>query len=130
MLKLEPRAMARFNSARERLYATGFYALGGHDLALALEAFGLMAAMCPLDQRPWLGLGAAYEQLENWEQARGFYRVARGVAGHSVWPLLGSARVLAALGQRSEACGLLDRAEQLANDELCREQIARLRGNL
>ncbi|HEX2732509.1 MAG TPA: hypothetical protein VHM70_12940 [Polyangiaceae bacterium] len=116
--------------ARERLYATGYAALAERNLDLALEAFGLMAAVSPFEERPWIGLGAAHEQNRNWSAAAGFYRMGRSVAGHSVWPLIGEARALAALGRRAEAEGLLEQALELTSERSIAEQIENLRGQL
>jgi hypothetical protein len=130
MLTFNRGALPQYETARERLYATGFNALAVHDSKLALNAFGLMAAMSPLDERPWLGLGAAHEQAEHWELAAGFYRMGRSVADLSVWPLLGEARSLGKLGKVSEARRLLDHAEDLTSEAGILNHIERIRGAL
>lgn len=118
------------NEARERLYAAGFHALAAHDSRKAYKSFGLMAAMCPLDERPWLGLGATHEHDSDWQLAAGCYRIARRVAERSPMPLLGEARVLGVLGKLAEARSLLDQAELIAEEPATFAQIEEIRGNL
>lgn len=124
------RAFAHLEKLRESLYATGFTALSGRDVPGACSAFGLMAALCPLDERSWLGLGAAHEQQEDWQLAVNFYRMSRSVAEHSVWPRLGEARALGKLGKLVEACALLDGAERLTDDSRILKHIDEVRGEL
>jgi hypothetical protein len=95
-----------------------------------LSAFGFMAALCPVDKRPWLGLAAATEQTGDWSLAASFYRLGQNVAEDCPWPLIGQARVLGKLGQWAQARELLDRAENLTRQDEVLAHIEQLRGEL
>jgi Flp pilus assembly protein TadD len=121
---------AQFEGTRERLYRAGYDALAASDSQRALSAFGFMAALCPVDKRPWLGLAAATEQTGDWSLAASFYRLGQNVAESCPWPLIGQARVLGKLGRYAEARSLLDRAEDLTQDESTLRHVAQVRDDL
>jgi regulator of sirC expression with transglutaminase-like and TPR domain len=114
----------------EQLYASGFNALAENKTEAAQRCFGLMLALSPLDERPWAGLGAAREQLEDFHVAAGLYKLGSSVAPKSIYCKLGEARSRARLGEHHAALQLLDQAELLAEDSRALAAIEEIRGDL
>lgn len=117
-------------SVAETLYATGFHALSEGFSKEAQKCFALMAGVTPFDARPWVGLGASFEQQGNWKGALGMYTFGRTVNPSSLHCKLGEARMLAKTGEYHKAQCVLDTAEAQANhlDEVA--LVERLRGEL
>lgn len=114
----------------ETLYATGFRALSEGFSKEAQKCFSLMVGVAPFDARPWVGLGASFEQQGNWKRALGMYIFGRTMNPDSVHCKLGEARMLAKTGEHQKAESVLDVAEAQANhmDEV--KLVERLRGEL
>jgi Flp pilus assembly protein TadD len=114
----------------ETLYATGFRALSEGFSKEAQKCFALMAGVAPFDARPWVGLGASFEQQGNWTGALGMYTFGRSVNPSSLHCKLGEARMLARTGDYHKAQNVLDVAAANANyaDEV--RLVERLRGEL
>ena len=94
----------------ETLYATGFRALSEGYSTQAQKCFALMAGVAPFDARPWVGLGAAFEQQGAWQCALGMYTFGRSVNPSSIHCKLGEARMLAKTGNFDQARCVLDGA--------------------
>jgi Flp pilus assembly protein TadD len=117
-------------SVAETLYATGFRALSEGFSKEAKKCFALMAGVAPLDARPWVGLGASFEQQGDWKGALGMYTFGRSMNPASVFCRLGEARMLAKTGKYHEAQCVLDMAEANANLAEEVQLVERLRGEL
>lgn len=117
-------------SVAETLYATGFRALSEGFSKEAQKCFALMAGVAPFDARPWVGLGASFEQQGNWKSALGMYTFGRSVNPTSLHCKLGEARMLAKTGEYHEAQNVLDTAEAHANFTEEVQLVERLRGEL
>lgn len=114
----------------EKLYATGYEALGHGNSDVATQTFLLMAGVVPFDARAWVGLGTSLEQQGKLQRALGVYTLGRTLAPASVYCKLGEARVLGKLGQHSRAQSVLDVAATHANHTHELQLIERLRGEL
>jgi Flp pilus assembly protein TadD len=117
-------------SVAETLYATGFRALSEGFSKEAQKCFALMAGVAPFDARPWVGLGASFEQQGNWKGALGMYTFGRSVNPTSLHCKLGEARMLAKTGEYHAAQNVLDTAEAHANLAEEVQLVERLRGEL
>lgn len=117
-------------SVAETLYATGFRALSEGYSKEAQKCFALMAGVAPFDARPWVGLGAAFEQRGEWKCALGMYTFGRSVNPASIHCKLGEARMLAKTGDYNRAQCVLDSASAEANHLADVELVERMRGEL
>lgn len=125
-----PHSNNRSQAVAETLYATGFKALSEGYSKEAQKCFALMAGVAPLDARPWVGLGASFEQQGNFKGALGMYTFGRTVNPKSLHCKLGEARMLAKTGKYHQAQNVLDTAAALANHVEELELVERLRGEL
>src|SRR5690606_19356581 len=89
---------AHVNATAEQLYASGYAALTEGNAKTAQRHFGLMLAVAPFDQRPWLGLASSRERLGDHALAAGLYQLAAAVAPDPLLCLLGQARCHSKLG--------------------------------
>jgi Flp pilus assembly protein TadD len=103
-------------ASAERLYASGYAALSDGNAAAAQRYFGLMLAVAPFDERPWIGLAASRERLGDHRVAAGLYQLAAAVSPNPALPLLGQARAYLALYRPRRAEALLDQAEASTDD--------------
>lgn len=113
--KLSPSELA------EQFYAFGYRALvdGQGEIAARYFAFQLLAN--PNDERAWIGLGSAQEQLGKPIHAAAAYRLGAAHGASSAWCQLGLGRVLRRLGRAREAERAFDEAERAAHQP---EQLA------
>jgi hypothetical protein len=98
--------------AIEALYATGHHLLGADRPRDATALFRAMILLAPLDERGWLGLGAAHEALDAPELALELYAAAAVVTRHAPRCAIARVRLLRALGRRGDALDALDAARE------------------
>lgn len=111
----------------ERLYAQGYQALEGGDSTLAARCFALQMLVGPTQERAWVGLGAAHEQLGQHQKAAAVYRLGAARIVDSVWLNIGLGRAARRLGQLREAEQAFDCAEQRCSDPALLALIAEQR---
>lgn len=114
-------------SLAEQLYAQGYQALEGGDSSLAIRCFALQLLVGPKEERAWVGLGAAHEQLGQQRKAAAVYRRGAARIKDSVWLNIGLGRAARRLGRAQEAERAFDRAEQLCGDPALSAVIAEQR---
>jgi hypothetical protein len=107
------------------LYATGHWLLSVDCPRAALDVFRTMLLVAPGDERAWLGLGRAHEELDGTETAGRLYALARRAVPASCRCHLAHARVLARLERHDDARAALDAAQQIA-DKCSDEELAGL----
>lgn len=125
-----PSHVPSLEETRERLYAGAYEALAQGDLDYADKMFGMLAAVAPTDERPWIGLAVVKERRGQWRAAAGFYQVGTKLVPGSAWCHFGRGRALAREGMSTEAMNALDVAETLTDDALTLAAIAEERGAL
>lgn len=98
----------------EGMYAVGLSMLEGERWSDAQHVFRAMVLLFPTDERSWLGLGRAHEELEQDQLARELYSLCLLAVPGAVRARVRLARVLARIGQEEFVSELLDRARELA----------------
>jgi len=114
----------------DAIYATGHWLYSRERYRDAAAVFRAMMSVAPYDERSWLSLGAAHEQLGQLELALELYTAGWLVAGPAPHCALARARLLRAVGNEAEATLALDDAEiaaVAARDDEIVERITRER---
>lgn len=111
----------------EQFYAQGYQALRGGESLVAARFFALQLVVAPKEERVWVGLGAAHEQLGQQRKAAAVYRLGAARIKDSVWLNIGLGRAARRLGRAQEAERAFDRAEQLCGDPALSAVIAEQR---
>jgi hypothetical protein len=106
------------------LYATGYWLLSVDCPRAALDVFRTLILIAPGDERGWLGLGRAHEELDSLEIAGHLYALAARAAPRSCRCHIAHARVLERLGLHTNARAALDAAEQVAGSPWSDDQLA------
>jgi tetratricopeptide (TPR) repeat protein len=120
-------------NASEALYATGHRLLSLERTVDALAVFRTLIIVAPDDERGWLGLGKAHEDMADIRTAERLYRVAGRAVPTSTRCMIAHARALQALGDLEEATAALERAADIATrseDDVLLQLVLLERGRL
>jgi hypothetical protein len=107
---------ASHEATAEQCYASAYQALASGRDAEAKRLFGLLAAMTPHDERPWIGLAVCHERRANWALAAAMYGLGSVLAKDSAWSHFGRGRALKRLGKPSLALQAFQSAEAVTTD--------------
>jgi hypothetical protein len=100
----------------EQCYASAYQALTCGQDTHARRLFGLLAAMIPSDERPWIGLAVCHERRANWAMAAAMYGMGSALAKDTAWSHFGRGRALQRLGKRMAARRAFQSAEAATSD--------------
>ena len=104
------------STAVEALYATGKWLLDERRPHDALHVFRAMLLAAPVDERGWLGLGAAHEAIGEAHVALELY-AGCALAARRGRCDVARARILRAFGRDDEAIAALDIVETVVDAE-------------
>lgn len=106
------------SKSKDKLYAKAYYLYESGKYNEAGQLFRLLTLADLTNSKHWMGLGATYQMLKEYDEAAAAYAVAALNDPSNPYPPLYAAECLMELGKWKDVVNALEDAEKLASQQM------------